>query len=99
MPLPNTNHPKQPSRTSGTALDKQGSFREETPVLLVEGFATYAERIWFVDFYPESAREVVRDARADPASIHEKGLRRVRQLVDEHGPEILLEIPVWWMIF
>jgi hypothetical protein len=64
--------------------------------LLVEGYASYAERIWFLDLYPPSARDVLPHAQFDPASIHYQGMRMVQKLVEKHGTEILLEIPKRW---
>jgi Clp amino terminal domain, pathogenicity island component len=64
--------------------------------LLVEGYASYAERIWFVDLYPPSARDVLPHAQLDPSSIHYQGMHMVQQLVEKHGTEILLEIPKRW---
>jgi len=67
--------------------------------LLVEGYAAYAERTWFLDLYPAGTRDVLPHARMDPASIHYKGLRKVEELVKQHGSEILLEIPKRWRDF
>jgi hypothetical protein len=64
--------------------------------LLSEGSASYAERIWFVDLYPPSARDVLARWKLQPDSPRSKGLHRVQQLVEEHGPGILLEIPKRW---
>ena len=43
--------------------------------LFVEGFATYAEKIWFLDLYPSLARPAVRRMHSDPNSIYYRGLR------------------------
>jgi len=67
--------------------------------LLVEGYAAYAERVWFSDFYPAAARRELPHFPLDHASLHYKGLQRVRELVKEHGPAILLEIPKGWRTF
>jgi len=64
--------------------------------VLVEGYATYAERIWFLDLYPIGLRQDVQRSPLDPASIRSRGLRRVQELVEQHGPEILLKIPQQW---
>jgi hypothetical protein len=66
--------------------------------LFVEGFATYAERIWFLDVYPPSVRPFAKHAM-DTAGVHYKGLRRVQALVKEFGPEVLFEIPRKWESF
>jgi hypothetical protein len=64
--------------------------------LLVEGYASYAERVWFLDLYPPPARDVLRHSYVDPKSINGQGLRRVRALVKEHGSDVLLDLPKRW---
>jgi hypothetical protein len=67
--------------------------------LFVEGFATYAERVWFLDLYPMAVRGAVQRSQLDPEGIHRRGYHRVEQLVRERGPEILPEIPKRWRSF
>lgn len=67
--------------------------------LLVEGFATYAERIWFLDMYPRSVRKFANDPRTKPPGVYFKGMKRVEELVELHGSKILLEIPKRWRDF
>jgi hypothetical protein len=64
--------------------------------LFVEGFATYAERIWFLDVYPVSLRRIVQSRQSRLDSVYFRGCQRIEQLVQSHGPEILLEIPKRW---
>jgi tetratricopeptide (TPR) repeat protein len=64
--------------------------------LLSEGFATYAERVYFLDVYPPCVRTILRQTPPEKGSIYDRGLRRVEELVQQHGPEIFLEIPKRW---
>jgi len=64
--------------------------------VLVEGYACYAQSVWFRGLYPAAVRDTVAHARLEPASPSYQGLRRVRALVKQHGPGILLEIPSRW---
>jgi hypothetical protein len=64
--------------------------------LFVEGFATYAEKVWFLDLYPASIRRAVRCEYLDPKGIHYLGLCRIEALVKQAGPEILRQIPKRW---
>jgi hypothetical protein len=64
--------------------------------LLVEGFATYAEQVWFLDLYPNSIRRTVQQSQLDPNGIHDRGFRWIEQLVQEHGAQILMKIPKRW---
>jgi hypothetical protein len=66
--------------------------------LLVEGFATYAERVWFIDLYPVSVRHGIKQAQYDPKGIHYRGMRMVEALVQREGPQILFDIPKRWPI-
>jgi hypothetical protein len=67
--------------------------------LFVEGFATYAETVWFVDFYPTWLRTLtVQQAKrigpdADP---HAQGFKVVERLVEEDGTGVLLHLPREW---
>ena len=86
-------------RIAGTCLyEERQQLRDasaEKHRLFAEGFATYGELAWFLDFFPESMRCFAR-WRLDPTSVYGKGFCRVQQLVKEHGPNILLEIPKRW---
>jgi hypothetical protein len=64
--------------------------------LFVEGFATYAERVWFLDLYPVQIRNWIKHARFDQNTIHYRGFLRVKELVERHGQEILPQIPRRW---
>jgi hypothetical protein len=68
----------------------------EKYALFVEGFATYAERVWFLDLYPLSVRSGVINAYYNHKGVHYRGMRLVERLVREKGSEILLEIPKQW---
>jgi hypothetical protein len=67
--------------------------------LFVEGFATYAELIWFVDFYPPLLRCITMgDAkvRRRTPGPHGEGLKLVERLVKENGVGILPDLPKQW---
>jgi hypothetical protein len=66
--------------------------------LFVEGFATYAEREWFLDLYPLAIRESARRAYYDPNGIHHRGFLRIKDLVKRYGAEILPQIPRKWKV-
>jgi hypothetical protein len=63
--------------------------------LFIEGFATYGERIWFLDLYPINVRPYAKHA-LDPNGVYYKGLRKIQSLVKQFGPEILPQIPRKW---
>jgi hypothetical protein len=67
--------------------------------LLSEGYASYAERVWFLDLYPFDVRKSVRRSRLNPESVHYKGFRRVQELVKEQGVGILMDMPKRWRDF
>lgn len=67
--------------------------------LLSEGYATFAQLVWFSDIYPLHVKRDSRNIFRDPDSIYSRGLKRVRQLVSEHGTSILLELPRRWREF
>jgi hypothetical protein len=67
--------------------------------LLGEGYATYAERVWFLDLYPASVKRVVPNVPWDRKGVHFRGMKRISELVEQHGPKILLEIPKRWRSF
>jgi hypothetical protein len=71
----------------------------EKYALFVEGFATYAERVWFLDLYPASVRPSVTRAYYDRKGLHYRGMRLIEQLVRKEGPHILLHIPKRWCNF
>ncbi|HEX6963105.1 MAG TPA: hypothetical protein VF175_14645 [Lacipirellula sp.] len=64
--------------------------------LFVEGFATYAEFIWFLDAYPRSVQRTVEQALPTPGSVHYRGMKRIEQIVQQNGQHVLLEIPKRW---
>jgi hypothetical protein len=64
--------------------------------LFVEGFATYAERIWFLDVYPQSVKAIMPYLQHQPGTVYHRGMLKVKELVDQHGKEILLETPTRW---
>lgn len=64
--------------------------------LYVEGFATYAEKVWFLDLYPTAVRPVAEWLHPDPESVYHRGLRQVEEVVRKHGEQILLQIPKRW---
>ena len=63
----------------------------------VEGFATYAEQVWFLDIYPPQIRGIIQQCcPRSPDLPHAHGLRHVKWLVKKLGPEVFLEIPKKW---
>ena len=64
--------------------------------LLVEGYATYADQVWFLDLYPACVRNTVNYAPPPRGSVHFQGLQNIRELVKKFGSQILLEIPKRW---
>jgi hypothetical protein len=64
--------------------------------LFVEGFATFAERVWFLDIYPLSVRSSIKEYGLDPNGMHFQGMRRVEELIQKNGPQFFLEIPKIW---
>ncbi len=73
-----------------------GKAKQEEFRLFVEGYATYAEYVWFSDLYPASVKRMLPHWRWDRASIHFRGLQRIQELVEQFGPQILLKIPKRW---
>lgn len=61
--------------------------------LLVEGHATYAEQKWFFDMYPKCVRDTVWQGTPATKTVHYRGMQRLTELVDQHGEQVLLEIP------
>src|SRR5262249_54438204 len=59
--------------------------------LFTEGFATYAEKVWFLDLYPTSIRPAVKWLHSDPQSIYYRGQCQIEELVRERGPDILFQ--------
>ncbi len=68
----------------------------EKYALFVEGFATYAEKVWFLDLYPITVRSVVQKEQLDPRGVHYRGLRRIEEIVRQKGPQIVPQIPKKW---
>ena len=64
--------------------------------LFAEGFATYAETIWFLDLYPIAVKRAVQGAYIDPQGVHYRGMCQIEDLVRKHGQQILFEIPKRW---
>ena len=75
---------------SGTAADW------DKYKLLGEGFATYAEQVWFLDIYPPGVKKNIPYLYFNKGGIHYRGFQRVQELIKEHGPELFLEIPKRW---
>jgi hypothetical protein len=67
--------------------------------LLSEGFATFAQNVWFRDLYPLHARIDVGYSWWHRDSVYERGLQRIRKIVKDRGPKVLLEIPSRWREF
>ncbi len=61
-----------------------------------EGFAVYAERVWFRDAYPPWLKRKLELDRLDEANLYTTGLRVIERLVEQHGQQILLRIPAKW---
>ncbi len=64
--------------------------------LLLEGHAVYGQRIWFLDAYPLCVKRTLPYTLPDPATVYFQGFQRVRKLVKQSGPQILMEIPRRW---
>jgi hypothetical protein len=64
--------------------------------LLSEGYAVYAQCLWFRDLYPEFVRSNLTESRWNAKSICFRGYHVIRDLVQRVGPQILLEIPARW---
>ena len=66
--------------------------------LFVEGYATYAELIWFSNLYPDHVRSYLRYVLEsyDEEGMHRLGMRKIQDLVEQSGNAILLEIPCRW---
>jgi len=67
--------------------------------LINEGYATFSQKVWFRDLYPLNARPTVGYLFGERGSIYDRGFKRVRRLVREHGMEVLMEIPRRWREF
>ena len=67
--------------------------------LLVEGYATYAEQIWFLELYPQCVRDSLAHLPRDSQSVHYRGMQRIQELVNKSGPAVLLQIPARWRSF
>jgi hypothetical protein len=64
--------------------------------MAVEGFAEYADRIWFRDDYPPSLQKMLAADRLNEASVYTQGMRTVDEAVANFGPAILLRLPTQW---
>jgi Clp amino terminal domain, pathogenicity island component len=90
-------------RIAGEPIDQQWAIAARTNAeelekynLFIEGFATYAERVWFRDFYPSSMKHILDTWRLKTGSVYLRGCRKIEMLVDKLGTEILLKIPKQW---
>lgn len=90
-------------KLAGEWLDEQLRVAEQrTPAdhnkleLLVEGFAVYAQTVWFRDFYPACLRDNLHLAPSDRKSVYFRGFTWIQELVKQSGPQVLLEIPRQW---
>lgn len=61
-----------------------------------EGYASYAERIWFADSYPLDLRKRIAKHRGSGTSVYDQGMRAVAKAVETHGEQILLKLPTKW---
>lgn len=64
--------------------------------LLVEGYATYAERVWFAELYPPTVQRAAPRLPLSRKGVYFRGMQAVSHLVQQYGPSILLEIPKRW---
>jgi hypothetical protein len=64
--------------------------------LFVEGFATYAQKFWFLDLYPSLVRSSVKRLHLNPESVYYRGCCKVEEVVRQHGEQILMQIPKQW---
>jgi hypothetical protein len=64
--------------------------------LLVEGYATYGEQVWFRDLYPPAVRDNLGHLRPSRNSVHYQGMLKIQELVERLGPAILLKLPAQW---
>ena len=80
-------------RPKGTKSDRKKFW------MLVEGYATYAERIWFADMYPSGLRKQANNPRTMPDGVYCEGMNRVEELVKQNGQQVLLELPKRWRDF
>jgi hypothetical protein len=62
----------------------------------VEGFAVYAERIWFLDIYPADVRRSVRSLPNYSDTVYRNGLATIKQVVAKNGQQVLPQIPARW---
>lgn len=68
----------------------------DSPQLVIEGYAVYAERVWFRDSYPVWLRNRLASERLDETNSYTKGMRAIEKLVDKWGEWILLKVPRDW---
>lgn len=72
---------------------------EEQLHLINEGYATFAQNVWFRNLYPLHARSNVRYNTGARGSVYDCGFKRIKQAVREHCMEVLMEIPRCWREF
>lgn len=76
------------------------SAEEEDHLSLInEGYATFAQNVWFRDLYPLGARIDVGYATGNPGTVYADGFERIKKVVKEHGMEVLMDIPSRWREF
>lgn len=61
-----------------------------------EGFAVYAERVWFRDVYPAWLRKKLELQQLEEANLYIKGLRVIERLVERYGQQVLVHVPARW---
>ncbi len=82
---------EQRASAAGTSAEELEKYN-----LFIEGYATYAERVWFRDFYPTSMNDIIDKWHLKAGSTYLRGLHKIKMLVKQHGSQILLKIPKEW---
>lgn len=59
-----------------------------------EGFATYGADVFFADFYPKKTEKY-----SDLKEAYIEGKKKIEELVERYGKEIVLEVPKRWPEF
>ena len=62
----------------------------------IEGFTTYCADIHFADLYPEGMKKF---SDSDLPKLYVNGRKKIEELVNKYGNEIVLEIPSRWKEF
>jgi len=76
------------------SLGGVGERTEPRMSMMVEGFASYCDTVWFSDLYPGKIPKDYTDHMGDPDYV--AGGIRMGSFVDKFGPEIMLEVPKRW---